>query len=260
MLCNMVPRGTMELWMVKRNKQADLLKKYIEVDDSSPKAAIQPSVEGSKSGKDHKLFERLLNSESSTLSHMNEYAEGEYLTKQQEEEELDAVAEGVNRLFEGDEIGSKPFEDLVSVQTEKALTELDVKKMLPWLKNPESNDYVIIFCDPRPKNNEFRKIISSCHGYYPRNMMSKCYFINADSPAENRRWIRKQKEIPAHQILSDEKRQWMRAVTALGEKRWSATMFIVAQGRIQSLVRDLDHEMLQTIVDNALKRYRDYMS
>jgi len=260
-LCSQASREMMESHMIKRNKQADLLKKYNEVKDPSSSSAKEGPEEARAADKEHRLFEKLLNSESATLNHMDEYGEGEYLTKQQEEEELDAMAQGVSRLFEGDEISSKVFEDLVSVQTEKALSESDVIKILPWLKNSESDEYVLIFCDPRPKNNEFRKIISSFHASYPKSMMPKVWFINADSPSENRRMVRKmQGGILAHNILSDEKRLWMRSVSALGEKRWSTTMFVLAQGRVQSLVRDFDFEMLQTIVNNALKRYRDYVS
>jgi len=249
--------------MKKRNKQIDLLKKFNELsDDEETKKEEKPqSAKDKKIQQDQQLFDKLLGSESSTLNHMNQYSEGEYLTKEQEEDELLAMMkdDAVNRLFEGDEIDSKAFEDLVSIQSEKTLSDMDVKRMLPWVKDADSDDYVLIFCDPRPKNGQFRSIITSCYASYPKPMMSKVYFINADSPSENRRFVKKEKKltIPTSNILSDEKRLWMRSVTALGDKRWSITMFILAKGQIQTLVRDFDYEMLQTIVNNALKRYRD---
>lgn len=259
------------LHMIKRNKQLDLLQKFNELNDDDDddnnndddsKKNIEPTKEQKKADRDHKLFDRLLSSESANA--MSEYSGDEYLTKEQEEDELQAMSstsEDSIRLFEGDEVDSKIFEDLISIQTEKTV---DLNRMLPWLKDSDSDDYVILFIDPRPKNNEFRSIITSCYASYPKPMMSKVYFINADTPSENRKFVRKQSKntvpIPACNIVSDEKRLFMKGITALGDKRWSITMYVVAKGRIQSLVRDFDYEMLVTIVNNALKRYREYVS
>ena len=40
-------------------------------------------------------------------------------------------------------------------------------------------------------------------------------------------------------VYCDEKQEWMCACMALGEKRWSMCMFIVADGRVQNSVTAL---------------------
>ena len=55
------------------------------------------------------------------------------------------------------------------------------------------------------------------------------------------------------EIFSDEKLDWMRAYTALGRKRFSMSMFIVANERIQKLARDMDGDMASRVIQNAVK-------
>ena len=48
----------------------------------------------------------------------------------------------------------------------------------------------------------------------------------------------------------------MRAYTALGDKRWSMTLFVIAAGRVQKLVRDVDVYTVSTVVPKAIAAYR----
>jgi hypothetical protein len=45
----------------------------------------------------------------------------------------------------------------------------------------------------------------------------------------------------------------MRSYTALGEKRWSMTLFVIADERIQKLARDVDSMQATIVVTNAIK-------
>ena len=56
-------------------------------------------------------------------------------------------------------------------------------------------------------------------------------------------------------IYSDEKLEWMRAYTALGRKRFSMSMFIVANERIQKLAREMDGELASRVIQNAVKSF-----
>jgi hypothetical protein len=141
----------------------------------------------------------------------------------------------------------------------------------------------------------------------PQEIKKSVVIVNADSPAENRRWLDNKlstrqgkeprgdaasKEMPAAkrsaqvfsltsgrspisfaskssamlgkvqldselrkadraggstpssrslQVYSDEKMEWMRAYTALGENRWSMTIFLLRNGRVDRLAREVDH-------------------
>ena len=47
--------------------------------------------------------------------------------------------------------------------------------------------------------------------------------------------------------------EFMRAYTALGENRWSMTMLVIADGRVQKLARDVDQYGATRTVQNAVK-------
>lgn len=53
-------------------------------------------------------------------------------------------------------------------------------------------------------------------------------------------------------LYSDEKMEWMRSYTALGENRFSMTLFVLADGRIQKLVRELSYVNVGKIVENVV--------
>jgi hypothetical protein len=66
------------------------------------------------------------------------------------------------------------------------------------------------------------------------------------------RWLKKNNSVDLH-IYSDEKMEWMRAYTALGQKRFSMCMFILADKRIQKLARDVDGVVANRVIQNAVK-------
>lgn len=74
----------------KRNKQAELQRKLeiAKKQQSQDQQQTPLSAEEIKVLNDKKRFEDLLNSESATAGIMDEFKEGSYLTKKQEEEEL----------------------------------------------------------------------------------------------------------------------------------------------------------------------------
>ncbi len=74
----------------KRNKQAELQRKLeiAKKQQSHDQPQTPLSAEEIKVLNDKKRFEDLLNSESATAGIMDEFKEGSYLTKKQEEEEL----------------------------------------------------------------------------------------------------------------------------------------------------------------------------
>ena len=47
--------------------------------------------------------------------------------------------------------------------------------------------------------------------------------------------------------------EWMQAYTALGQKRFSICMFILADERIQKLARDVDGVFANRVIQNAVK-------
>lgn len=239
-------------------RKLELAKQQRQAADSSTSSSStlsEPTLltpEERKAENDRKQFQKLLDSESATLSHMNEYEGKSYLTKAQEEEELMSMNKGMNRLFEYDNAPTEPFEELISMKTENALGKYGVDKKIPWLKNKQ--DYMIVFCDPREKSMEFRQLMRTIVTSIPNDIQKRITFINADSPAENRRFTKKNNV--SFTIYSDENREWMKSYTALGDKRWSITFFILAEGRIQKLVRDFDTEIASTIISNAIQSYK----
>jgi hypothetical protein len=161
-----------------------------------------------------------------------------------------ALEKGMDRLFEGDPAPTQPFEELVSIKSENALGDTEAKRLIPWMRNSNPSDYLIIVCDPRVQSPELRETAKSLSIGLPKNLLSKLIVINADSPAENRRWLKKD-NLQSINVYSDEKREWMRSFTALGENRWSMSMFIVADERLQKVAREM--EMISAIkaIQNA---------
>lgn len=117
------------------------------------------------------------------------------------------------------------------------------------------SDYVVVITDPRPKSVELRtamKRISTLGA----ELTKRIVVINSDTPAENRRFVKKnfgEGSAAAPRILSDEKLDLMREYTALGEKRFSMTMFILRSGKVERIVREVEAEVLKKVVVNACK-------
>jgi len=92
----------------------------------------------------------------------------------------------------------------------------------------------------------------------PLDVRSRTIIVNADSPSENRRWLKKAGLLDDKvDVYSDEKMEWMRAYTALGENRWSMTMFIIQKGKVAKLARDIDQYGACRAVRNAVKALSD---
>jgi len=250
----------------KKNKQADLLKKLndakqtrenVDGTDEPEKVSTtsEPrlSDEDMKKANDLKRFEQLLSSNSGTMNYELDGDGTNYLTKKQEEDNLDAGSQSVNRLFEGDPAPTEPFQGLVSIQTDLALGEAGANKIVPWLRKNASNhnDYLVIISDPRTKSSELRDLMNIISTETPSDILSNLVVINSDTTAENRKWLKK-RELTNLKVLSDEKREWMRAYTALGEERWAICMFVIADGRVQKLVRELDANVADKVVKGAI--------
>jgi hypothetical protein len=256
----------------KRNKQADLMKKMqeakrqkeiseggVEASNSSDGAdakQIRKSDEEIKKENDVKRFEQLLNSEAATINYGIDGNSNNYLTKKQEEEEMDAGFRGLDRIFEGDPAKEEPFQDLVRVENGNALGEAATKRLLPWLNKNSAKqmDYLVIVSDPRPKSSELRTAIRKI-AKLPPNILSRLIVINADTPAENRRYLKKE-GIKTVDIFCDEKREWMREYSALGEERWAMCMFVVSDGRVAKVVRELDVDSVSPVIQNAVKSFK----
>lgn len=111
---------------------------------------------------------------------------------------------------------------------------------------------MIVLTDPREKSSELRTTLKNMARSLPADIVSRLIVINADSPGENRRFLKKN-DIENLTLYCDEKREWMREYTVLGEKRWSMCMMILADGRVQKLVRELDVELANRVVKSAAK-------
>ena len=127
------------------------------------------------------------------------------------------------RLYEGDPAPTSPFAELLSIETGEAIGKGGMKRLVPWegSKSNTSNDYLVVITDPRPKSMELRTAIKRLTGALSSDVLKKCLVINTDTPAENRRFIKKNlggEEESDLRILCDENMEWMREYTALGEK------------------------------------------
>lgn len=163
---------------------------------------------------------------------------------------------GVNRIFEGDPAPEECFEELVSIKTENAIGATGKERLVPWLRKNAARhgDYLVIISDPRPQSPELRATVRAVLNELPLDIRARMVFVNADSPAENRRWLKKV-GLPEDKIevYSDEKMEWMRAYTALGENRWSMSMFVICEGRVAKLAREIDEYGSVKSVRNAVK-------
>jgi hypothetical protein len=86
----------------------------------------------------------------------------------------------------------------------------------------------------------------------PTPMKSSMIIVNADTPSENRRWIKKSAYDETLNVMSDEKLTWMRSYTALEEERWSMTLFVLEDGRVKRIVRDLDQFSASRVIVDAV--------
>jgi len=166
---------------------------------------------------------------------------------------------GVDRIFEGDPAPEECFEELVSIKSENAIGATGKQRLVPWLrKNPARHgDYLVIISDPRPQSPELRDSVASILNELPLDIRSRMVIVNADSPAENRRWIKKAGIEDKVEVYSDEKLSWMRAYTALGENRWSMTMFVICGHKVAKLAREIDMYGVSRAVRNAVKALGD---
>jgi hypothetical protein len=240
-----------------RNKQGELARRLElakqQREDSVPddqKARL--SDEEMKMKNDRLRFDEMLKNAAITVG--NDFESGGYLSQAQEEEEIQSARSGVGRLFEGDAAPVAPFEELVSIKSENALGSLGASRLVPWLRKNEGrrSEYLAIISDPRPKSAELRSSIKQLALSLPNDVLDHLIVINADSPSENRRWMKKNDAF-ALDIYSDEKLEWMRSYSALGEKRWSMTLFVIADERIQKLAREVDTLQIAKVVTNAIK-------
>jgi len=252
----------------KGNKQAALMAKMAEAkkqrqkEDGGIIEEEEPSLSPGKKKilsdtemkrqNDLKRFEQLLDSESLTVNY--DISGGNYQTKSQEEEDVDAGVRGVDRLFEGDPAPTEPFEDLINFTTDKALGKNGASRVVPWLNKSSSkhNDFLIVVADPRGKSSELRTAIKNISKLVPAGTLSNMIVINADSPGENRRFLKKN-EINNISIYSDEKREWMREYTVLGENRWAMCMMVLTEGRVDKLVREVDVELATQVIKSVSK-------
>jgi hypothetical protein len=198
-----VPRNIVVLEMGKglnkaRNKQADLLRK-MEIarqqkegdttDENAPQSLQSLSNAEIKKQNDQKRFEQLLKQESSNV--LSAYTRDGYLSKEQEEEEISAAISGVERLFEGDPAPAEPFEELVSIKSENAIGKTGASHLVPWLRKNAARrgEFLIVLTDPRMKSPELRETVKNLSVNLPAHLRERLIVINADSPAENRRYI-----------------------------------------------------------------------
>lgn len=253
----------------KRNKQADLMKKMQEAkrqremsEGGETAAAIVEEEEKSKANKrlsdeemkkqnDLKRFQELLDSESATVNY--DIGGSNYKTKQQEEEEIDSFNRGVDRMFEGDPAPTDVFEDLVNFTTGNALGKNGASRVVPWLNksSAKQKDVLVVLTDPREKSSELRSSLKSISKLLPADIRSKMIIINADTPAENRRFLKKN-EIENLNIYCDEKREWMREYTVLGDKRWAMNLLVLQEGRVERLVREVDVELVTQVIKTSV--------
>jgi hypothetical protein len=252
---------TLFMGKLLRNKQAELQKKMAlakkqnasnqdgNTDDNTEEKLSDKEI---KERNDRKRFDELLRG--TTISNSGNSDDSlDYLSEQQEEEQIDAYQRGIDRLFEGDPAPTDVFEELVSIKSENAIGDMGAKRLIPWLRNG-SNDYLAVICDPRVKSPEFRDTLKAFRSDVRKDILSKMVFVNADTPAENRRWLKKNNMMESGiRLFSDEKREWMQAYTALGENRWSMTLFVLAEERIQKLVRDLSSVDATIVTEKAIK-------
>ena len=270
-----------KLELAKQQKREAAGENADETNDGDPSITGMSDQE-IKEMNDRKRFEQLLKQEGAKV--LNDYTSDSYLNNEQEEEEITAARKclvllktlpskgplithfvfampsiskgaGVDRIFEGDPAPTDCFENLVSATTENIVAKKGAGRLVPWISKDwgiDEDDYRVILCDPRKKSLEFHKAIIDLNAGIPKDIKNRLYYINADTPAENRKWMKKN-GIEDIEMYCDEDLNWMRTYTALGEKRWSMTMFVICKGRVVKLAREVDIYNVCRTVTNAVK-------
>ncbi|CAJ1961621.1 unnamed protein product [Cylindrotheca closterium] len=250
-----------EIGMAKKmkNKQAELLKKMeLAKQQSAQEASDEKSAnnklsdEEIKEQNDRKRFEELLSTQPVA---MTDLSADSYLTKDQEELDMDLRVSGRDLLFEGDPAPTEEFNCLIPTTSEQPIGEMGAKRLVPWTRDGRGSDFLVVVCDPRIKSNDLREITKAISMELPKNLLKETIVISADSPAENRRFLKKS-NVANIDMFSDESKTWMKAYTALGAQKLYSTMYIVADGRIQRIARDLDPLDAVTTIRNADKSYQ----
>jgi hypothetical protein len=124
-----------------------------------------------------------------------------------------SLVSGVERLYEGDPAPTECFDELVSILTEDGINGGD---LIPWKhKNPHRrDDYLVLLCDPRPESPELRATVKNLLAEVPAEILKRVVIVNADTPAKNRRWLKKDGlENSKIKVYSDEKMGFMQAYT-----------------------------------------------
>ncbi|KAL7526478.1 hypothetical protein ACHAXR_002807 [Thalassiosira sp. AJA248-18] len=269
----------------KFNKQKDLAAKMAEAKrqrelelagDGDDDTAAQPTTASSskeeeereltpkeiKLRNDRQRFADMLDNSMSSGGSGSDLDKGYYLTVEQENENADAVFKGIVRLYEGDPAPTSPFTELLNIENGEPLGKGGMKRLLPWegSQSTASSDYIIVITDPRPKSLELRTAMKRLVGSLDSGVLKKCVVINTDTPAENRRFRKKnlggESGVIADdslRIFCDENMEWMREYTALGEKRFSMTMFVLRNGKVEKIAREVEAEVLTMVLKNAIK-------
>lgn len=167
----------------------------------------------------------------------------------------------MDRIFEGDPAPTDCFENLVDSNTGNKVAKKGAGRLAPWISNDlsiDENDYRVVVCDPRKQSMGFHQAITDSYGGLPKDIKDRLYFINSDTPAENRRWMKKTGMLNNVDIYCDtEDMDWMKSYSALGENRWSMTMFILRRGKVAKLARDLDIYNCSKTIINAVKSMKN---
>lgn len=166
------------------------------------------------------------------------------------------------RLYEGDPAPTPPFEGLVDIGNGEAIGKGGAKRLVPWegSRSATSGDYLVVITDPRPKSPALRTAVKGLAGTLSDDVLRKCLVLNVDTPAENRRFVKRNlptddagRPSSGPRILCDENKEWMREYTALGEKRFSMTVFVLRGGRVEKIAREVEAEVLPMAVKNAIR-------
>lgn len=116
-------------------------------------------------------------------------------------------------------------------------------------------DCIQVITDPREKSTELRRTIKSFEKL-PTPIKNRMIVITSDSARDNAKYM-KNNGVSSFELYSDEKREFMRQYTALGEKRWAICMFIISDGVIQRVVRELDPDIADDVVQRAVNSLLD---
>lgn len=157
----------------------------------------------------------------------------------------------IDRLFEGDRFPTQSFGDLVAIESENPIGNTGIMQL-----TPTPNDYLIVLTDPRPESDALRETIRSLQTL-PVDIRMRTIVVNTDRPSTNRKFLKKNDLLGKVRMFSDESKDCMRAMTALDSNRYSITMFLVANDKIQKLARDVDQYAAAKVLRNAAKSFRE---